>query len=240
MPIDPRQKELWLNELMINGFITLRNFLPVELVEGMYEQLLPILRGEHARAVADNFKEGRGSGRLAIDLTGYARVLQGPLASVLYHRNPVIEEMVDAVFTPYGAWRRVWTNVEAVFHGSQYMGWHSDQRWPTPSEPDGRHRSLRLTYNIPLVDFRWSNGAMSILPGTHHLPRSFSATRPVIDIPNVYPVSLDLQRGDALLRDGNTLHRGTPNLTDEPRPMLDQTYELVLAEPATSQPARKG
>jgi hypothetical protein len=32
-------------------------------------------------------------------------------------------------------------------------------------------------------------------------------------------------RGDALLRDGNGLHRGTPNLTDEPRPMLDQTYK---------------
>ena len=36
---------------------------------------------------------------------------------------------------------------------------------------------------------------------------------------------------DAILRDGNILHRGTPNLTDAPRPMLDQTYKKNVSVP---------
>jgi hypothetical protein len=45
----------------------------------------------------------------------------------------------------------------------------------------------------------------------------------------VYGVRPDLRRGDAMLRDGNTLHRGAPNLTDTPRAMLDQTYRTAKA-----------
>jgi hypothetical protein len=35
-----------------------------------------------------------------------------------------------------------------------------------------------------------------------------------------------------VLRDGNTLHRGAPNLVDTPRAMLDQTYRAAKAEGA--------
>ncbi len=37
----------------------------------------------------------------------------------------------------------------------------------------------------------------------------------------------ELRRGDAVLRDGNGLHRGTPNVTDRARPMLDRTYKRI-------------
>jgi hypothetical protein len=30
-----------------------------------------------------------------------------------------------------------------------------------------------------------------------------------------------------MLRDGNALHRGTPNLTDTPRILLGQTYKAL-------------
>jgi len=49
----------------------------------------------------------------------------------------------------------------------------------------------------------------------------------VSEIANVYPHRLRLHPGDAVLRDGNLLHRGTPNLTDRVRPMLDQTYKKI-------------
>jgi ectoine hydroxylase-related dioxygenase (phytanoyl-CoA dioxygenase family) len=104
------------------------------------------------------------------------------------------------------------------------MDWHSDIPLEGAAEPDAACRPSRVTYNIPLVDFNWANGAMELLPGTHHLPRSYLA-QSIFDVENLYPVCLRMNRGDALLRDGNGLHRGTPNLTDEPRPMLDQTYK---------------
>ena len=57
------------------------------------------------------------------------------------------------------------------------------------------------------------------------MPRGFHDSKDMLEIPNIYPVQLQLERGDAVLRDGNTLHRGTPNLKDVVRPMLDQTYK---------------
>jgi ectoine hydroxylase-related dioxygenase (phytanoyl-CoA dioxygenase family) len=66
---------------------------------------------------------------------------------------------------------------------------------------------------------------MEVLPGSHHLPRNWGN---VHEIANLYIHQLRLQPGDAVLRDGNILHRGTPNLTDHVRPMLDQTYKKII------------
>ncbi len=87
------------------------------------------------------------------------------------------------------------------------------------------HETVRVTFNIPLVDFTWHSGATEVLPGSHHLPRDFAG---VVGVPNLYPYVLRMNVGDAVFRDGNILHRGTPNFGDEVRPMLDQTYKKVL------------
>lgn len=230
MPIDPRQKDLWLRELELNGFVVLRSFLPVDLVQALYDQILPLLRGEYAKAEGQGWKNARGPSRLAFDVGSYGKMLGGPLADDRYLRHPIIEELVDAILLP-DSWKRGWTNVEAAFRGSQHMSWHSDQKVEETPDPDGPHQVLRVTYNIPLVDFHWANGATEFVPGSHRMARSFLA-RGVVDIPNLFFVRLDLRRGDAVLRDGNTLHRGTPNLTDEPRAMLDQTYKKIPADVA--------
>lgn len=223
MAIEPRQKELWLQELQLNGFIILRDFLPREWVEAVHEQLLPVLRGEYRKAEEQGFEKARGPGRLAFHLERYADLLGGALADDRYRRHPLIEELVDAVLGS-GRWGRGWTLVEAAWSGSQYMGWHSDQKLEETPDPDGPHETRRVTYNIPLVDFTWANGAIEFIPGSHRLPRSFLKLG-FLELPHLFSARLDLRRGDALLRDGNTLHRGTPNLTDHPRPMLDQTYK---------------
>ena len=47
--IEARQKALWLYELKLNGFVILRNFLALELVQTMHDQFRPILeRSEKA------------------------------------------------------------------------------------------------------------------------------------------------------------------------------------------------
>ena len=221
MSISAVQKELWLREFQLNGFVILRNFLPVELVSQMYDELLPLLESEYAKAVGDGFAQGRARGRLALHIEKYADMFKGALADDRYRRNPVIEELADALLGE-GGWERGWTVVEACWRDSMFMGWHSDQKPEATPDVDGHHELIRLTYNIPLVDFNWDNGAMELLPGSHHLPRSF----PGVDgLGHLHPHRLALRRGDTLLRDGNILHRGTPNLTDHVRPMLDQTYK---------------
>jgi hypothetical protein len=136
------------------------------------------------------------------------------------------EELVDACLGQ-GGWKRGWSQVETVWQGASHMDWHSDQTPEETPDVDAHHRAQRMIYNIPLVDFTWANGAMEIIPGSHRLSRSFLGAASFVEIPNIYSVPLRLQRGDAVFRDGNALHRGTPNLTDHPRPMLDQTYKKL-------------
>jgi hypothetical protein len=226
--IDPVKKERWLREFHLNGFLVLRDFLPVDLVQAMHDQLLPLARGEYERIQREGLQRLRAPGRLSLDVGRYADLLGGPLADPLYRNNPVVEEMALALLGPAGTWGRGWSQVECAFPGCGYMTWHPDQ---TPDETPaqaGPHRTVRLTFNIPLVEFTWANGAMEVLPSTHLLPHAF-VDGGVQDIAHLYPVRLDLALGDAVLRDGNGLHRGTPNVSDAPRFMLDQTYRTAAA-----------
>jgi hypothetical protein len=205
----------------------MRDFLPVDLVRAMHDQLLPLARGEFERVQREGLQRLRAPGRLSLDVGRYADLLGGPLADPRYRHNPLIEEMAEAILGPRDTWGRGWSQVECAFPGCGYMTFHPDQT-PDESPADGPHRTVRLTFNIPLVEFTWSNGSMEILPSTHLLSRAFLA-RSVADVRHLYPVRLDLALGDAVLRDGNGLHRGTPNLTDAPRFMLDQTYRTAAA-----------
>ena len=152
MPIDPDRKDRWLREFHLNGFIVLRNFLPVEFVDALYDELSPLLEAEHAKASRDEFLEGRARGRLALHLEQYARLLKGALADERYQRNEVIEELVDATLGE-GRWERGWTLVEAAWKGSEFMAWHSDQKPDDTPDMHGPHETVRVTFNIPLVDF---------------------------------------------------------------------------------------
>src|SRR5262245_45568609 len=149
----------------------------------------------------------------------------GPLADPRYRKHPVIEELVGEILGSTGPWQRGWSQVECCYKGSEYMSWHSDQMAEDTPDPDAPNRTVRVTYNIPLVDFTRENGGTEFLPGSHLQPRNFLSTS--FQNIAVYPVLPPLRRGDALLRDGNTLHRGIPNLLERPRPMLDQTYRTV-------------
>ncbi len=226
MAIDPRQKELWLHEFHLNGFVILRNFLPPEFVDAMHAELTPLLEAEYAKAVEENWGHGRGTGRMALRLESYAKLMRGTLDDDRYRKNAAIEELVDAILGQ-GGWKRGWSQVEVCWKGAHHMEWHPDETTDDNPNPDEAHRANRVTFNIPLVDFTWANGSMEVIPGSHMLPLAFHRQMKLHDIPNLYPVLLELRRGDAVLRDGNGLHRGTPNVTDRARPMLDQTYKRI-------------
>lgn len=225
--MDDRQKQLWLTELHLNGFVVLPRFLPVDLVEAMRDELAPLLEAEHAKAEQNDWGQGRARGRLSLHIAPYADILKGTLTDARYRANPVIEELVDAILGQ-GRWKRGWTVVEAVWRGAAHMSWHSDQKIEDTPDIDAPHQPLRLTFNIPLVDFTWASGAIELIPGSHRLPRRFGSEANLLDLPNIHWVRPPLVLGDAMLRDGNTLHRGSPNLTDRVRPMLDQTYKVSV------------
>ena len=223
MALDRLKKELLLREFRLNGFVILRSLLPPDLVTSMYVDLAPILAAQHKTIQSGDCKAARGSQRVAFDIRPYCNLLKDTLGHDLYRRNPVVEKLLDDIL---GNWRGGWTQVECCWKGSEYMDWHSDQTVEETPDMERQAGTVRVTFNVPLVDFNWRTGPIEFLPGSHMQARAFHSYS-FVQLPRIYPVAPQLLRGDVLLRDGNLLHRGTPNLTDEPRPMLDQTYKIV-------------
>lgn len=77
--------------------------------------------------------------------------------------------------------------------------------------------------NVAVVDTEIANGAIDVLPGTQKqfypywkfaLERAYRLT-----------TRLPMKQGDVLIRTSNLWHRGMPNMTSVPRPMLAFTWE---------------
>src|SRR5207247_1513925 len=94
----PDQKADLLYELELNGFVVLRNFLPLDLIDALYEEVTPILEGAVRRLAKGEQSELRGANRICLDLLPYIKVLSGgPLEDPRFRRNPLIEELADSV-----------------------------------------------------------------------------------------------------------------------------------------------
>lgn len=225
MSLDPRRKALWLYELRLNGFVVLRNFLPPDLVGAMRAQFEPILRGEVMRLRGGDDTTLRGHERMSFDIAAFVDRLKGPLDDDRYRRNPVVEELVTAVL---GRWRYGVTKAECALQGCDTMAWHPDVPSGDLGDPETPVRPIRLTFNVPLQDVNDSNGPMEVIPGSHRMHHD-DCRENIYDVPHLHTARLRFRIGDAMLRDGNMLHRGTSNTAPEPRILLDQTYRAVTA-----------
>jgi hypothetical protein len=77
--------------------------------------------------------------------------------------------------------------------------------------------------NIAVVDTVVENGAIELIPGTHK--RFYKYTRFVLERPQRNSIRVPMKKGDLLVRTSNVWHRGMPNQTKVPRPMLALTWE---------------
>jgi len=77
--------------------------------------------------------------------------------------------------------------------------------------------------NVAVVDTNLENGAIELAPGTHR--KFYKFWRWAIERPYRNSIRLPMQQGDVLVRVSNLWHRGMPNHTSTPRPMLAFTWE---------------
>lgn len=75
--------------------------------------------------------------------------------------------------------------------------------------------------NIAAVDTDLGNGAMEMMPGTQQ--KAYKYWELVLDQPPA--IRPALKRGDIVIRSSMLWHRGMPNLSARPRPMLALTWE---------------
>jgi hypothetical protein len=105
---------------------------------------------------------------------------------------------------------------DTPLHGSDYQDVHRD----TPALFDGfpETPSFQLAVNFPLCDVTPDNGPFETTFGTHRMLsedalKAYEAGRAPLH-------SITMELGDVMIRDVRALHRGTPNLTQTPRPMV--------------------
>jgi ectoine hydroxylase-related dioxygenase (phytanoyl-CoA dioxygenase family) len=124
--------------------------------------------------------------------------------------------------------------------GGQKQPVHPDigQLWPnleTPTPP------FALVVNVPVVDVSPQNGSTELWPGTH-LDTTISIQRRNIKVPEdivekrraiVPPLQPSMRYGSVLIRDMRMWHRGMPNHTDEPRPMIAMIHWVTWWNAAT-------
>ena len=106
---------------------------------------------------------------------------------------------------------------DTPLRGSDYQEIHRDTP-PLFPEIGFEPPSYQLAINFPLIDVTPEHGPVEIARGTHRLPRAEGEA--LLARGEVTLESHPMKLGDVMIRDVRGLHRGTPNRTDEPRPMV--------------------
>jgi hypothetical protein len=223
VPIPEDQLARWRFEFKLHGMIRLPGLLPVDLVDDMNRQFADFLSIEIEMDRKGQRLSGRGNDRYAVSIGAMVARMGGPLDDPRARRNPLVEELVTALMGP---WRYSRLIVECPCPGAGYMGWHIDaevtplhrQTWPKPT------RQLKL--HVPLVDVGEDNAPMEVIPGSHRMYFT-EGDEDVLALPEAHSHRVLLRRGDALLRDGELVHRGTPNRSAAPRPLYSQIYKSL-------------
>jgi hypothetical protein len=100
--------------------------------------------------------------------------------------------------------------------GSKHQQFHVDYQRPLfPEAPDLLLPTYMLVVSFGLIDILPAHGPIELVPGSHKIARSQTAIQTQL-------VTLD--SGDVLIRHPWALHRGTPNMTDTPRPLVTIRY----------------
>jgi hypothetical protein len=92
---------------------------------------------------------------------------------------------------------------------------------PQNDHIDGYVATVFMIVNVAVVDTDLTNGAMEVMPGTHRREYKYwqlLAARPKRQ-------RMIMKAGDALVRPSTLWHRGMPNPSNTPRPMLAFTWE---------------
>ncbi len=100
--------------------------------------------------------------------------------------------------------------------GSTYQDVHRDTPELFPGEAETP--SFQLAVNFPLCDVTPENGAFETTRGTHRMSRQEGMA--AMERGDAPMETIPMKLGDVMIRDVRVLHRGTPNTTASPRPMV--------------------
>jgi ectoine hydroxylase-related dioxygenase (phytanoyl-CoA dioxygenase family) len=198
--------EQFTHEVLTEGLCILRNHFSAEKLRRWHEEFLPLL---DAHVKREGHIQNRGSQRFYVTLPFTA-----PFADEEIFADPdvlaIVENLVGKDFT------MVQLATDTPLKGSDYQELHRDAP-PLFPEIAQETPPFQLAVNFPLVDVTQENGAFETTFGTHLMTKEEGLRK--IEAGEIEVKPLLMKIGDLMIRDVRGIHRGSPNLTDQPRPM---------------------
>src|SRR4028118_747261 len=143
-----------------------------------------------------------------------------PFANAEVFANPVILGVLDRVFAQ--EYVMVQMGADIPVRGSDYQEIH--RAHPPLFSDDVVTPLYALAVNMALVEVTEENGPFQMARGTHVLPRDEGLKK--VESGEIPIESFHMQPGDVSIRTPLALHRGSPNRTDTPRPMVVMGYVM--------------
>jgi hypothetical protein len=190
-----------------DGFCVLREHFSREIMEVWREAFAPLLARHIER---EGHRQNRGPGRYYVTLPFIA-----PFADPRIFEDEDVLAIVSLLVGEDAAMCQLAT--DTPLSGSDYQDVHRDA---LPLFPETGRETLpyQLAVNFPLVDVTMEHGPFEVARGTHMVSKEEGLRRIEANEASLEPVLM--KAGDVIIRDVRGLHRGTPNRTVEPRPMV--------------------
>jgi ectoine hydroxylase-related dioxygenase (phytanoyl-CoA dioxygenase family) len=201
----------FVREVLEEGFCVLRGHFARERMEVWRAAFAPLLEKHVER---EGHRLNRGPGRYYVTLP-----FVEPFADPAVFEDDDVLGVVRGLVGDDALMCQLAT--DTPLFGSEYQDVHRDApplfpEWGRETPP------FQLAVNFPLVDVYEENGPFEVARATHMLSKEEGLRR--IEDGSVRLEPLLMQAGDVMIRDVRGLHRGTPNRTREPRPMVVVGY----------------
>jgi hypothetical protein len=157
----------------------------------------------------------RGPGRYYVTLPWVE-----PFADPFVFANESIRKVIGRVFAQEYVLAQL--AVDTPVAGSDYQEIHRDHR-PLFTE-EFNTPLYALAVNFPLCRVHEENGPFQMAQGTHRMPKDEALRK--IARGEIAMESFPMEIGDVAIRSPYALHRGTPNRSATPRPMVVMGYVM--------------
>ena len=203
----PAEARARADEVRQTSATILRGLIPTAVIDAWNQAFQPLLQEAVAREGDD---PNRGANRYYVTLP-----FQDLWADPAIIDNDAIMAVVEELVGADGVMCQLAS--DTPLKGSEHQALHRDTQLLFP-ESGVETPPYQLAVNFPLVDVTDETGPMEYAPGTHMLSKDEGMAR--IQSGEIPLVRCYMQRGDVMIRDVRHIHRGTPNLSATPRPMV--------------------
>jgi hypothetical protein len=203
--------ESFAREVLDEGFCVLPEHFPEELLGAWREAFAPLLERHVGR---EGHLQNRGPGRFYVTLP-----FAEPFADPRVYEDEDVLAIVQMLVGEDAVLHQLAT--DTPLHGSDYQDIHRDAP-PLFPETGAETPPFQLAVNFPLIEVTPEHGPFEVARRTHMISKEEGLRR--IESGEVALEAVTMRLGDVMIRDVRGLHRGTPNRTREPRPMVVVGY----------------